>query len=174
VTVRSAAEIPGAPEVEETGATFAANAALKAEAVRDAAALPALADDSGLCVDALAGAPGVRSARFAGEAATDAQNNALLLERLQAVPEAERTARFVCVLALAVPGRETQFVEGTAEGRILRTPRGAGGFGYDPLFFSPELGQTFAEAPAEQKHRVSHRGRALAALRRVLEDAGGV
>jgi XTP/dITP diphosphohydrolase len=161
VAVVSLDAVPGAPEVEETGATFEANARLKAEAARDAAGLPALADDSGLEVEALGGAPGVRSARFAGEAADDAANNAELLRRLAELPEADRGARFVCVLAYAPPGEATRVFRGETRGRILSAPRGADGFGYDPLFLSEDLGITFAEAPAERKHAVSHRGRAL-------------
>jgi XTP/dITP diphosphohydrolase len=156
--------IPGAPEVEETGATFEANARLKAEAARDAAGLPALADDSGLEVTALGGAPGVRSARFAGEEADDAANNAELLRRLADVAEADRGARFVSVLAFAAPGAETRLFRGETSGTILAAPRGAGGFGYDPLFLSDDLGITFGEAPPERKHAVSHRGRALEAF----------
>ena len=123
-----------------------------------------MADDSGLEVDALRGAPGVRSARFAGERATDEQNNAKLLSLLQGVPAARRTARFCCVLALARPDGKVKMVKGTAEGRIFETLRGERGFGYDPLFFSPELNATFAEVETAQKLAVSHRGRALQQL----------
>lgn len=161
-----------APEVAETGATFAENAALKSESVCRALGRPALADDSGLCVDALDGAPGVYSARFAGDGADDGANNARLLETLRGVPAEARTARFVCVIALSGPGWETEHFRGTVEGVILEAPRGAAGFGYDPLFFCPALGKTFAEANAEEKHAVSHRGKALAALRRRLAGGG--
>ncbi|EKP94912.1 XTP/dITP diphosphatase [Thermaerobacter subterraneus] len=149
---------------EETGSTFLENARLKAEAVARQAGLPALADDSGLCVDALGGRPGVHSARFAGPGATDAANNARLLAELAGVPPARRTARFRCVVVLALPGGRWTWAEGEAPGRILEAPRGQGGFGYDPLFYSDELGMTFAEAGAEAKNRVSHRSRALRAL----------
>ncbi len=152
---------PDIGDIEENGDTFAENARLKAETVRDATGLPALADDSGLCVDALDGAPGVRSARFAGPDASDADNNRLLLERLAGVPEERRAARFVCVIAWAKPGRPTCLFRGETRGRILREPRGENGFGYDPLFLADDLGTTFALATAAQKHRVSHRGRAL-------------
>lgn len=155
---------PDAPEVEETGATFEANAALKAETIRDALGLPALGDDSGLMVHALDGAPGLYSARFAGPDATDADNNALLLEKLAGRSAAERGATFVCVLAYAVPGRATQLFRGEAHGRILGTLDGAGGFGYDPLFYANDLGTSYARAPAKAKNRVSHRGHALAAF----------
>ncbi len=159
-------------EVEEDAPDFAGNARKKAQAFAAANRLPALADDSGLCVDALGGAPGVRSARFAGERATDAENNALLLQRLQGV--ADRRARFVCALHLAFPDtRPPLTAEGWVEGEILRQPQGAGGFGYDPLFFCPELGKSFAEAGPEEKARVSHRGRALRMLAERLRHGGG-
>lgn len=163
-TLRNLTDFPGAPEPEETGDTFADNAVIKAESAMRFTGLPALADDSGLVVDALAGEPGVRSARYAGEDAGDDENNALLLQKMAAVPEADRTARFACCIALAVPGGETRTWYGESEGVILFTPRGECGFGYDPLFYSPVLGETFAEAVAETKNRVSHRGKALAAF----------
>lgn len=157
-------DFPGAPEPEETGDTFAANAAIKAESAMRFTGLPVLADDSGLVVDALSGEPGVRSARYAGENADDAENNALLLQKLSAVPEAERTARFVCSIVLARPNNELITCYGETEGVILAAPRGRGGFGYDPLFFSTVLGKSFAEADATEKKLVSHRGRAIASL----------
>jgi XTP/dITP diphosphohydrolase len=162
--IRSLDDFPSAPEVVEDGETFAENAGKKARAIAAHTGLPALADDSGLAVDALGGAPGVFSARYAGETADDAANNRKLLAALQNVPPAKRTARFVCVLALAFPGGRTVFAEGFCEGRIIDSLKGEGGFGYDPVFFSPELGITFAEATREQKLSVSHRGRALTAL----------
>ncbi len=127
-----------------------------------ATGLPALADDSGLEVMALGGAPGVRSARFAGEDADDAANNTKLLAMMQGIQD--RRARFVCVVCLAFPDGTLLWGEGTVEGEITLAPRGAHGFGYDPLFFSPELGKTFAEATPEEKARVSHRARALHTL----------
>jgi XTP/dITP diphosphohydrolase len=154
------------PEIPETGQTFAENAAAKARGVMEATGLPALADDSGLEVDALDGAPGVHSARYAGPGASDADRIALLLQDLAGVPAERRGARFRCVVAFvdpADPGR-VGLHEGSCEGRILETPRGSGGFGYDPVFYVEELGQTFAEAPAEQKNRLSHRGRAMRRL----------
>ncbi len=152
-------------EVEEDGETFAANAAKKASAFARASGRWALGDDSGLCVDALGGRPGVRSARYAGEGADDVANNAMLLAELAGVPDERRTARFVCSLALADPPGEIRLaVEKTAEGRILEAPRGVGGFGYDPLFFFPSLVKTFAELSPAEKDRVSHRGAALRAL----------
>ncbi len=162
-------DFPGAPEPEETGDTFRDNAILKAEAARDFTALPCLADDSGLLVDVLGGAPGVYSARFAGPDASDLDNNRLLLEKLRGMPDENRAARFECVLAIALPGGATRTFSGVVRGRILEAPRGAGGFGYDPLFWSDALGMTFAEAPAERKNRISHRSRALAEFREWLE-----
>ena len=168
----------GLPEVEETGRNFLENAVLKAFAAAAEAerqlgpGVWALADDSGLMVDALDGEPGVRSARFAGVEGPerDAANNALLLQRLEGLPPEARSARFVCVLAVA-RGDELLFaVEGVCEGRILETPAGAGGFGYDPLFYHEGLGSSFAEATPEQKAAVSHRGQAVERLRRVLEQ----
>ena len=153
---------------EETGSTFAENAALKARSLAKQTGEWSLADDSGLCVEALGGAPGVRSARYAGEGAGDAANNAALLDALKDVPDAGRGARFVCALALSSPRGEVEFFEGTCEGTILRAPRGGGGFGYDPLFFDPVLQRTFAEASPARKLSRSHRGKALEALRGAL------
>ncbi len=154
-------------EVEEDAPDFAGNARKKAEAFLAANGLPALADDSGLCVAALNGEPGVRSARFAGETASDADNNALLLARMRDVTD--RRARFVCAIHLALPDGRALTAEGCVAGEILTAPDGSGGFGYDPLFFCPELGKSFAAATPEEKARVSHRGRALLALRNKLE-----
>jgi XTP/dITP diphosphohydrolase len=149
---------------EEIGATFAENARIKAEAVAATAALPALADDSGICVDALDGRPGIASARWAGPDATDADRNTLLLDELASIPATARTARFVCALALAEPGGRATVREGIWEGVIASEPRGPGGFGYDPLFLLPELGLTSAELGPDLKNRVSHRARAFAAM----------
>lgn len=152
-------------EVVEDGETFAENAAKKAAAFARASGRWALGDDSGLCVDALGGRPGVRSARYAGEKADDAANNRRLLAELAGIPPERRTARFVCSLALADPtGKIRLAVEKSAEGRILEAARGAGGFGYDPLFFFPSLSKAFAELAPDEKDRVSHRGAALRAL----------
>jgi len=152
----------GVQAPEETGATFEENAILKAVYYSRFADGPLFADDSGLEVDALGGAPGVHSARYAGPQATDARNNALLLERLK--KSANRNARFVCVVALAQNGEVTRTFRGSVEGRILDAPRGSGGFGYDPLFFHEPFGCTFGEATLEDKMRVSHRAQALAAM----------
>jgi len=147
-------------EVVEDGNSFAANAAKKAEAFAAANGCAALADDSGLMVDALDGAPGIYSSRYAGEEGNDAANNARLLRELDGKPE--RAARFVCALHLAfADGKPPLVAEGVVAGRILEAAEGDGGFGYDPLFFSPELGKPFAVASPEEKASVSHRGRAL-------------
>jgi len=164
------------PEVVEDGDTFAANAAKKALAVSLATGLPALADDSGLEVDALEGKPGVHSARWAemnGTGKGDPDNNRTLLAQLEAVPDDRRTGRFVCVLALADPaGRIILTARDSVEGRILRSPRGSNGFGYDPLFFIEHLGRTTAELSPGEKHEVSHRGKALRRLRELMGRAG--
>ncbi len=148
---------------EETGLTFEDNALLKAAYAARHSGLVALADDSGLEVDALEGEPGVFSARYGGKK-TDTERNLYLLERLRGVPEAERTARFVAVLVLAYPDGRVEVFRGETEGRILEAPRGSHGFGYDPLFYVPEAGKTFAEMRPEEKARYSHRGKALRAL----------
>lgn len=152
---------PELPEVEETGATFAENAALKAlSASRHFGGL-VLADDSGLEVDALGGEPGVRSARFAGEKASDRQNLELLLEKLGENPQ--RSARFRCVIAIAREGKLEASFDGHCEGRIIEAPRGCDGFGYDPVFVPQGYEKTFAELPGEVKNALSHRGRAMQA-----------
>jgi len=167
VTIRD--RDPGTfPDVDEIGDTYLDNASLKARAVADALGIPALADDSGIEVDALGGAPGVRSARFGGPGLDDAARCALLLEALRGVPPEERTARFRCVVALVDPAGYEHLTEGVVEGLIAEAPRGAHGFGYDPVFYYPPRACTFAELAAEEKRRVDHRGRAVRAARRVL------
>lgn len=169
--VISAAELD-APDVVEDGVTFAENAAKKAREVSAAVGLPALADDSGLVVDALEGAPGVHSARFAGPQATDADNNRLLIERLGGMDEPRRGAHFVCAMAFADPGGalgdEVKMAQGECHGVILEAPRGEGGFGYDPLFYVPDRGQTFAELGASVKNTISHRAMAMAQMESFL------
>jgi len=161
----------------ERGLTYAENAVLKARYFAERGGLPTVADDSGIEVDALGGAPGVHSARWAGAGAQDAdqdvRNNAMLVEALRGVPEARRTARYRCVLAyLERVDAPPEIIEAVCEGRVVLEPRGAGGFGYDPYFFSPELGLTFGEAAAPAKARVSHRGRAFRALTEMLLRRG--
>jgi len=170
--VRPQAEF-AVPEVEETGLTFVENALLKAREASRVSGLPALADDSGLEVDALKGAPGIYSARFAGEPKSDERNNALLLERLAEVPEGGRSGRYWCVLVYLRHAEDPVplIVQRSWEGEILAHPRGEGGFGYDPLFWLPDQAMSVAELPAAEKNRLSHRGRALQALVEALGRA---
>lgn len=172
LTVKSMFDYPDLPDVVEDGATFAENAYKKSKTVGDALGYPVLADDSGLCVDALDGRPGVYSARYAGEEATDQDNNLKLLSELEGLKQGEdtgqpllSTARFVCALSLYDPdtGREIT-AEGTVEGWITSEPSGAGGFGYDPLFYLAEHEKTMAELILEEKQKISHRGAALRLL----------
>lgn len=169
VEVRSLKDYPDVGPVEEKGDTFKDNAVLKAEAVTHLTGEMALADDSGLEVDHLGGSPGVYSARFAGEEATDEDNNTKLLHLMEDVPFSRRGARFVCAMALSVPGSETITVEESCEGTLSTAPRGSGGFGYDPLFICKEEGKTFAELDPETKNRISHRGKALRRMKAMLE-----
>lgn len=157
------------PPLPEEGETFEENALSKALTLARWSGLPALADDSGLEVEALGGAPGVHSSRYAGEEGDEARNIALLLEELKGVPREERGARFVCVLALAGPGGKTFLVRETCEGSITEEPRGEGGFGYDPVFLPRGRDLTFAQLPLSEKNRISHRGKALRVLRSHLE-----
>jgi XTP/dITP diphosphohydrolase len=167
--IRGAGDFAAVPEVEETGATLEENARLKARAAWAATGHLALADDTGLEVDALGGAPGVHSARFAGPGQDYARNLERLLERMSRVPVDRRGARFRTVLVIVLPEGAERIVEGVCSGRILEARRGAGGFGYDPVFLVPELGRTFAEMTLAEKDRVSHRGRAVRAAREILE-----
>lgn len=151
-------------EVIEDGTTFEANAKKKAETIMQATGKPCIADDSGLCVDYLGGAPGVYTARYAGEHATDGENIQKLLSALDSVPTEKRGAQFVCVIAVAVPEEETKLYRGECHGRILTEIRGEGGFGYDPIFYVEEYQQSLAEVPAEVKNAISHRSKALKAM----------
>ncbi|HCU07522.1 MAG TPA: non-canonical purine NTP pyrophosphatase [Clostridiales bacterium] len=157
-------------DIEETGTTFEENSAIKARTICSLSGLPAIADDSGLSVDALGGAPGIYSARYAGPDADDQANNAKLLEALCAVPEAERTGRYVSVITLAYPDGRLLTARGECTGVLLRSPRGEGGFGYDPLFVPDGTNMTFAEMPADLKNQISHRARALERLREILRE----
>ncbi len=170
VHVVSLSRYPRAPEVIEDGETFFANAVKKARAIAEHAHRHAIADDSGLVVDALGGAPGVYSARFAGENATDEENNRKLIELIREVPANKRSARFVCVIAVATPDGLVITAEGSCEGVIVEEPRGVNGFGYDPIFYFPAVGKTFAQFTRKDKLKVSHRGRALYALNKKLAD----
>lgn len=170
IRVETVSGLAAIPPCEETGATFEANAVLKARYYGPHAPGWLFADDSGLEVDALGGAPGVYSARFAGPDATDDANNRLLVERMRGARD--RTARFVCVIALVDGGRLVETFRGAVEGQILEEPRGPNGFGYDPLFFYPPFGCSFGETEPERKLTVSHRGTALRALFRRLSNSG--
>ncbi len=174
---KSLADFPGVGEVREDGATFAENARKKALGYARATGLWTLADDSGLEVDALGGAPGVNSARFAGDRppgaerrAHDRRNTEKLLSLLEGVPPEQRTARFVCCLCLAGPEQVLIETRGTVEGLIAREPAGTGGFGYDPVFFVPQLGRTVAQLDDEEKNAISHRGNAMRKLKPLLDD----
>lgn len=155
-------------EIEEDGKTFAENSRIKAEAVLARCGLPTIADDSGLAVDCLGGAPGVYSARFAGPACDDGENIAKLLRCMEGVPAAARGARFVCVITLLYPDGRCFVAQGTCGGRILEQPAGEGGFGYDPVFLPDGYDRSFAQLSAEEKNRISHRGAALRELARLL------
>jgi XTP/dITP diphosphohydrolase len=167
--VRSLADFPGVPTVVEEGETFEENAKAKALAYAQATGQWALADDSGLEVDALGGRPGVRSSRWGGEEGNDGLNNRTLLEALADHPKETWTARYRCVVALATPDRVLLVAEGACEGRITDRPAGSNGFGYDPHFYLPDLGRTMAQLAPSAKNRLSHRGRAIRALKRRLK-----
>ncbi len=167
--IYSLQDFPGVPEVVEDGKTFVENAIKKAAAVAAYLKTWTLADDSGLIVDALGGAPGVLSARFAGEERDDAKNNEKLLKLLDGVPQEKRTARFCAALAFVSPAGEIWTTEGFCHGLITFAPRGENGFGYDPLFLLPELGLTMAELTDEQKNQISHRAMAMRNFRAYLE-----
>ncbi len=168
VRILSLKDFPQIPEIVEDGKTFCENALKKAVLVACATGKLTIADDSGIEVEALGGRPGVYSARFAGEGAGDAANNAKLLEELKDVPPDKRGACFKCALGIATPREETEWVEGECRGVIIDELRGQHGFGYDPVFLVPEYNRTFAEMPPEQKNRISHRARALRKLLDIL------
>ncbi|MDO6846897.1 XTP/dITP diphosphatase [Priestia megaterium] len=167
--VKSLLDFPEIEDVEETGVTFAENATLKAEAISSALNKPVIADDSGLAIDALNGDPGVYSARYAGENKDDNANIEKVLQKLNDVPFEKRTARFHCALAIAVPGKRTEIVEGTCEGHILEGKRGENGFGYDPIFFVEKWRCSMAELTKEQKNQISHRANALKKLAPLID-----
>lgn len=168
VTVMTAEDFLEFPDPEETGATLEENAVLKAKAISEFCDMPALADDSGLEVDFLDGAPGVYSSRYAGENVTYRDNNEKLLRELSGVPNDKRTARFRCVIAIAWDKDNVETIEGKAEGIIAEDIAGREGFGYDPLFFYPPAGKRFSEMTLEEKNKISHRGLALQAVRKLL------
>ena len=170
IQVRSVAEFDGVPEVAETGATFEANALLKARAVLAATGLPAVADDSGICVDELNGMPGILSARWAGRHGDDDANLQLLLDQLADTPDERLGAQFRCVIALVTPDGTEHVVDGEMRGQLIRDRRGSNGFGYDPIFVPDGFTQTSAELDAAEKDAISHRGKALRALVPLLES----
>jgi XTP/dITP diphosphohydrolase len=170
-TMLSLKDFPGLPEIEEDGLTFTENAIKKAKLTSLATGKPVIADDSGLLVAALDGRPGVYSARFASPGASDAQNNQKLLAELSGIPAEKRLACFQCVIALYQPDGSCVTFSGELDGLILESPRGSGGFGYDPLFLVREYGKTLAELPPEIKNRISHRGKALHKLKAFLSAA---
>lgn len=169
-TIRTLDEFPHAPEVVEDGATCEANAVKKAKEIAAATGLPAVADDTGLEVDALGGRPGVYAARYAGEGATYEDNCRKLIQELAGVPTGQRTARFLTVAALALPSEGVRIATGELRGTITEAPVGSKGFGYDPVFFVTELGKTLAELSSEDKNRISHRAKAFAQVRQLLQD----
>lgn len=164
------AEVGISTEVAEAGKSFEENASLKATTLAAESRLLALADDSGLEVEALGGEPGTLSARYAGEGASDSDRVSYLLTKLEGVPQEKRTARFRCVIAIATPQGEVEFCSGECDGIIAFEPVGEGGFGYDPIFYLPELGKTMAELSPELKNKISHRGRAAAKARQLLKE----
>ena len=172
LTVLSPSELPhfAAPVVDETAETFAGNALLKATAYARAAGIPALADDSGLCVDALGGEPGVRSARWAGEHLSDTERTDALLRRMEGVAEGSRAAYFVSVTVVAHSDGSFVGAEGICEGQITNAPRGSGGFGYDPILSLPQFGRTLAELSPDEKNKISHRSQAIRLLMPLLAD----
>ena len=169
-TIRTLDEFPHAPEVVEDGATCEANAVKKAKEIAAATGLPAVADDTGLELDALGGRPGVYAARYAGEGATYEDNCRKLIQELAGVPTGQRTARFLTVAALALPSEGVRIATGELRGTITEAPVGSKGFGYDPVFFVTELGKTLAELSSEDKNRISHRAKAFAQVRQLLQD----
>lgn len=170
VTIHSLANWPDAPNVVEDGATFASNALLKARAIAKHTGMPTMADDSGICVDALNGMPGIFSARWSGAHGRDKENLQLLLDQLSDVPDSRRGAQFVCAVALVTPQGDERVVEGVVEGEVVRHPRGVDGFGYDPIFQPYGFDRTTAELGPEEKDAISHRGQALRAFVPVMLD----
>lgn len=161
LTFKTLADFPGAPEPDESGATYGENASIKAESACRFTGLASLADDAGLEVDALDGAPGLHSRRFEGIDTPFDQKMQRILHLIEGLPDDRRSARFRCCVALARPGAETEIFEATCEGRIAYAPSGSGGFGYDPIFYLPQLECTMADLTADQKHAISHRGKVL-------------
>jgi XTP/dITP diphosphohydrolase len=172
ITIRTLDEFPDAPDVVEDGDTCEANAIKKARAIAEFTGLPAVADDTGLEVDALGGRPGIYAARYAGEEATYEDNCQKLLREMAGVPREQRTARFLTVAAIALPSDGIRVAQGTLDGAIAEQASGALGFGYDPVFLIPELGKTLAQLSADQKNTISHRAKAFAKMREIVRSYG--
>jgi XTP/dITP diphosphohydrolase len=172
ITIRTLDEFPDAPDVVEDGDTCEANAIKKARAIAQFTGLPAVADDTGLEVDALGGRPGIYAARYAGEDATYEDNCRKLLREMAGVPREQRTARFLTVAAIALPSDGIRVAQGTLDGAIAEQASGALGFGYDPVFLIPELGKTLAQLSADQKNTISHRAKAFAKMREIVRSYG--
>lgn len=170
LTIKTLADYPGAPEPEETGTTYRQNAVIKADSAAEFTGEWCVADDAGLEIDAMGGEPGLYSKRFAGEETPFTEKMRIILDRLSDTHMEARTARFRCAVALAIPGQATEEFEAICEGVIAREPSGGGGFGYDPIFFLPEMGCTMADLTAEQKHQISHRGKVLPQLAARLDQ----
>ncbi|MFP7299872.1 XTP/dITP diphosphatase [Neobacillus niacini] len=170
IAVKTLLDYPEIEDIEETGNSFEENAKLKAEGVSKIFNKMVIGDDSGLIVDALEGRPGIYSARYAGEPKDDQKNLEKVLDELKGVSEEDRTARFYCALAVAVPGKETITVSGTCEGRILEEQRGINGFGYDPVFYVPDKSRAMAELSSDEKNKISHRANALRKLESILDS----
>ncbi|APZ48654.1 non-canonical purine NTP pyrophosphatase [Jeotgalibaca sp. PTS2502] len=168
--IKTLLDYPDIEDVKETGYTFEDNARLKAETISELLQTAVLADDSGLCIDALDGAPGVFSARFSGEEKNDARNNAKVLAMLGEMTDVDRSAHFHCTLVLSKPGKESLVVEGKFQGEIAQYPQGDSGFGYDPIFFLPELGKSVAELSEDEKNTISHRALALKELDKQISE----
>lgn len=168
--IKTLLDYPEIEDVNETGYTFEDNARLKAETISELLQTAVLADDSGLCIDALDGAPGVFSARFSGEEKNDARNNAKVLAMLGEMTDVDRSAHFHCTLVLSKPGKESLVVEGKFQGEIAQFPQGDSGFGYDPIFFLPELGKSVAELSEDEKNTISHRALALKELDKQISE----
>jgi len=173
IELLGAAAFPDLPDIPETESSFAGNALLKAREIARLTGLPAVADDSGLCIDALNGMPGILSARWSGRHGDDVANLQLVLGQLSDTPDRRRAGAFYCAAAIALPDGTERVVEGSIEGTIIREARGTGGFGYDPIFVPLGRTQTLAELPAEEKDAISHRGRALEALAPVISELLG-
>jgi len=170
IEIKSLLDFPEIPDIKETGKTFEENALIKAKEVAKLTGLPALADDSGLAVDYLNGAPGIYSARYAGKDANDKKNNKKLLDALKGVPLESRGAAFVCVIALCLPKGNCYIKQGKCNGIISFSACGSGGFGYDPIFFLPDYGKTVAELPLDVKNQISHRSQALRKIKSLLKE----